>query len=641
MDSLLPPTHGFNPAPEPRPHFWGIRALWARLLLVGVLYAASGWLSVHFTLAPGGPAMLWFPNAVVLAALLLSPRRQWLCYAALVVPVELLVDWGTYSVPQALGFAAANMAEVLLAAYAITRLCGRVFFMQRVVHVGWLVLLGAGLASGVAALMGSALHTRHPDGLDLWGHWLVWWLGDALGLLVLTPLLLDLWGPRSQSEHLHLMRSWRWWPETALLIGLNLLVFGEQLTGLGGPAVSVVLLLPAVACMALRHGTVGGAWASFWTAAMAIVLTGAGSGPYASGALPRSDLLLQEFLLAVVLSALGLGAFMLESRQRENALRLFQRAIESSDDSISIADAQQPDFPIVYVNQKFLSHTGYRADEVLGHNCRFLSGHDRDQPGLMAVRLALQRAEPVQVNLRNYRKNGELFWNQLTLAPVFSERGVLTHFIGVQHDITDSKRTQDELLAAKQALEAQNQELEDRVQERTQELELLSTTDPLTGARNRRFLMDQTALEIARAQRYGHPLSCLLFDIDHFMRVNDTYGHDVGDRVLITMCLAVQTMLRPADTLARYGGEEFVVLLPDTDIEQARYAAERIRSAMQAMPVPVPGTDQPLRVTVSIGVAALSVLHADADALFKAADTAMYRAKEGGRNRVVVAGENG
>jgi diguanylate cyclase (GGDEF)-like protein/PAS domain S-box-containing protein len=348
---------------------------------------------------------------------------------------------------------------------------------------------------------------------------------------------------------------------------------------------------------------------------------------------------LQEFLLAVVLSALGLGAFMLEARQRENALRLFQRAVEASDDSIAIADAQLDDFPIVYVNQKFLTSTGYRADEVLGHNCRFLSAHDRDQPGLQAVRRALQRAEPVQVSLRNYRKDGELFWNQLTLAPVFSERGALTHFIGVQHDITDIRRTQDELLAAKNALESQNQALEDRVQERTRELELLSTTDPLTGARNRRFLMDQAALEIARAQRYGHPLSCLLFDIDRFKQVNDSHGHDVGDRVLITMCLAVQTMLRPADTLARYGGEEFVVLLPDTDLEQARYAAERIRSAMEAMPVPAPGLAAPLHITVSVGVATLSVLNADADALFKAADTAMYRAKEGGRNQVVVAGE--
>ncbi len=639
MDSLLPPSHGFTTAPDPRPHFGGVGPLWARLLLVGLLYAATGWLSVRFTLVPGGPAMLWLPNAVVLAALLLSPRRQWLCFAALVLPVELLVDWGTYSLPQALGFAAANITEVMLAACAITWLCGRVFFMQRVAHVGWFVALGAGLASGLAALVGALMHPQPPDGLGLWGHWLVWWLGDALGLLVLTPLLLDLWGPQGKSEHLHLLRSWRWWPETVLLIALNLLVFGERFTGLGGPALSVVLVLPAVAWLALRHGTVGGAWASLWTAAIAIVMTAAESGPYASGNLPRSDLLLQEFLLAVVLSALGLGAFMLEARQRENALRLYQRAVEASDDSIAIADAQQPDFPIVYVNQKFLSSTGYRADEVLGHNCRFLSAHDRDQPGLATVRLALQRAEPVQVSLRNYRKDGTLYWNQLTLAPVFTERGVLTHFIGVQHDITDIKRTQDELLAAKQALEAHNQELEDRVQERTHELELLSTTDPLTGARNRRFLMDQTALEIARAQRYGHPLSCLLFDIDHFKQVNDSHGHDVGDRVLTTMCLAVQTMLRPADTLARYGGEEFVVLLPDTDLEQARYAAERIRSAMSAMPVPAPGLEAPLHITVSVGVATLSVLNADADALFKAADTAMYRAKEGGRNRVVVAGE--
>ncbi len=638
MDSLLPQSHGFTPATDTHPHFWGMRPLWARLLLMCLLYAAAGGLSMRFTLVPGGPSMLWLPNAVVLATLLLSPRRHWPWFAAMVLPMELLVDWGTFSLAQSLGFALINMVEALAAAYALTRVCGRVFLMERVAHMGWFVVLGAGLAAGTAALFGAMLHTQTPPGLEFWGHWLVWWLGDALGLLVLTPLLLDLWGPQAKSDHLHLLRNWRWWPETVLLIGLNVLVFGGSLTGLNWTAFSVVIVLHSVAWMALRHGTVGGAWASLWTATIAITATAAGSGPYGSGILPRSDLLLQEFLLAVVLSALGLGAFMLEARQRENALRLFQRAVEASDDSIAIADAQLPDFPLVYVNQKFLTSTGYSANEVLGHNCRFLNGTDHDQPGLVAVRLALRLAEPVKVNLRNYRKNGELYWNQLTLAPVFTERGVLTHFIGVQHDITDIKRTQEELLAAKEALEVQNQELEDRVQERTRELELLSTTDPLTGARNRRYLMGQAALEIARAQRYGHPLSCLLFDIDHFKRVNDNHGHDVGDRVLVTMCLAVQSMLRPADTLARYGGEEFVVLLPDTDLEQARHAAERIRVAMETMAIPVADPNAPLRVTVSIGVAMLSVLNADADALFKAADAAMYSAKECGRNRVMVAG---
>ena len=126
MDSLLPTSHGFVPAADLRPHFWGIRPLWARLLMVGVLSAAAGWLSVRFTLVPGGPAMLWLPNAVVLAALLLSPRRHWGWYAAVMLPVELFADWGSFSPQQILGFAAVNMFEVLLAAFAITRRCGQI-----------------------------------------------------------------------------------------------------------------------------------------------------------------------------------------------------------------------------------------------------------------------------------------------------------------------------------------------------------------------------------------------------------------------------------------------------------------------------------------------------------------------------------
>jgi PAS domain S-box-containing protein len=132
-------------------------------------------------------------------------------------------------------------------------------------------------------------------------------------------------------------------------------------------------------------------------------------------------------------------------KQAEEGLRLMQRAIEAATNGIVISDAQQPDMPILYVNPAFERITGYRRDEVVGRNCRFLQGEDRDQPALGDLRAALRAERACQVVLRNYRKDGGLFWNELDIAPVHDDDGRLTHFVGVQNDITERKLAEEEL----------------------------------------------------------------------------------------------------------------------------------------------------------------------------------------------------
>jgi PAS domain S-box-containing protein len=132
-------------------------------------------------------------------------------------------------------------------------------------------------------------------------------------------------------------------------------------------------------------------------------------------------------------------------KQAEEGLRLMQRAIEAATNGIVISDAQQPDTPILYVNPAFERITGYRRDEVIGRNCRFLQGADRDQPALGDLRAALRAERACQVVLRNYRKDGGLFWNELDIAPVHDDDGRLTHFVGVQNDITERKLAEEEL----------------------------------------------------------------------------------------------------------------------------------------------------------------------------------------------------
>jgi diguanylate cyclase (GGDEF)-like protein len=160
------------------------------------------------------------------------------------------------------------------------------------------------------------------------------------------------------------------------------------------------------------------------------------------------------------------------------------------------------------------------------------------------------------------------------------------------------------------------------------EIHLLATTDSLTGIANRREFSRILASEVDRATRYGTPLSLIMYDLDHFKRVNDSFGHDVGDEVLRAVTEVVQENIRSVDVAARWGGEEFMVLMPQSDLAAARSAAEKLRQAIEQHRYERIGT-----VTVSLGVAALGPLD-NANMLLKRVDDALYLAKENGRNRV-------
>ncbi len=172
-------------------------------------------------------------------------------------------------------------------------------------------------------------------------------------------------------------------------------------------------------------------------------------------------------------------------------------------------------------------------------------------------------------------------------------------------------------------------------------LEQDAVTDPLTGVFNRRYLDRRLNEEIASAQRYGLPLAVMMLDIDHFKQINDRHGHQVGDRVLITLASEISRELRKADVLARYGGEEFLVIAPHTCLSGAANIAERVRKCVESHNfslLPELGAHV-IRVTVSIGVANIGEGPYDKEALVHAADTNLLHAKRKGRNRVVAGTE--
>jgi diguanylate cyclase (GGDEF)-like protein len=166
-----------------------------------------------------------------------------------------------------------------------------------------------------------------------------------------------------------------------------------------------------------------------------------------------------------------------------------------------------------------------------------------------------------------------------------------------------------------------------------EELERRAYSDYLTGLANRRYFIEQAENELARTLRYNGKLSVLMLDIDHFKKVNDTYGHKVGDLVLKQLAEVCRSSLRDVDLVGRIGGEEFAVLLPETASAQAMEAAERLRAAFASAQVTV-SSGPPLRFTSSFGVVSLSEKNITIDTLLNRADQALYRAKEAGRNRV-------
>lgn len=170
------------------------------------------------------------------------------------------------------------------------------------------------------------------------------------------------------------------------------------------------------------------------------------------------------------------------------------------------------------------------------------------------------------------------------------------------------------------------------------DVKTLADTDALTGLPNRRDVLLRAQHEIERAVRTQRPLAFAMFDFDHFKQINDTYGHPAGDRVLRDVADIVRSALRRIDSVGRLGGEEFLIILPESDQNQATIAAERIRSAIAAHEFPV--GDKRIRVTASIGVviADMKTGSVTVEDALKTADSALYAAKNGGRNRVVVSG---
>lgn len=291
--------------------------------------------------------------------------------------------------------------------------------------------------------------------------------------------------------------------------------------------------------------------------------------------------------------------------EAENALHLRQRAIEASANAIVITSATKPGYPVEYVNPAFERMTGYQASEIVGQSLRVMHGHDIHQEGLEELQRILHERREGQTTLRNYRKDGQMYWTRVHIAPVRDETGAVTHFVAAKYDITEMREYQEKL-------------------------EFRAWYDALTHLPNRHRVREQLR-EAIRNTRAGDPPFWVAFlDLDHFKLINDALGHTQGDLVLKQIAERLQQSLHPDDIVARRGGDEFVFILYDR--EPPRNAMATLHRIMSAVSRPLKVESQRFFPTCSIGVAIYPQDGDDPDTLLKHADMAMYHAKEQGRN---------
>jgi diguanylate cyclase (GGDEF)-like protein/PAS domain S-box-containing protein len=271
---------------------------------------------------------------------------------------------------------------------------------------------------------------------------------------------------------------------------------------------------------------------------------------------------------------------------------------------------------------------GYTAEETIGQSMKILipPGRLNEEPEILARIAEGRRVEHFETV--RCCKDGRLIDISMTISPVFDETGKVIGASNIARDITQRKHFEESEREAKQLLEAQLGEIQ-ALQKMLQEQVL---RDPLTGIYNRRYLDESVPRELSLAKREGYSLTIVMLDLDHFKRVNDTYGHAAGDEVLRALTTILTEKGRESDIISRYGGEEFVVALPKMTPVQAFQRVEEWRHELAKRPVK--HGDLVIRVTFSAGIAGFPDHGSDLDTLLANADEALYRSKNEGRNRV-------
>lgn len=325
-------------------------------------------------------------------------------------------------------------------------------------------------------------------------------------------------------------------------------------------------------------------------------------------------------------------AFAISRRQADDALRaseeMYRILYEDNPSMYFTADEKGV---TLSVNKYGVSQLGYSPQELIGQPIINIFHPDDRKSVRLQIESCLDNPQrTVQIEARKVDKSGGVRWVRESACAVYDVRGQLVVLV-ICDDITKRKQAEDELRHANRSLQAAHKELKQMFAHE----QVLARTDSLTGLFNRRNFFELAGREFNGSLRYQRPLALILFDIDGFKKANDTFGHAFGDNTLVKISQAAKSQVREVDILARYGGDEFIVLMPETNTEQAFLIAERIRKEVETAIIDAGGVS--MSATISLGIAdMLPATDRSVEAIISRADKALYTAKQAGRNHAVI-----
>ncbi len=291
-----------------------------------------------------------------------------------------------------------------------------------------------------------------------------------------------------------------------------------------------------------------------------------------------------------------------ERRRAEEKIRTLYQAIEQSPVSVMITDT---DANIEYVNSTFEQVTGYQSAEVIGQNSRILKSGQTPQQVYQEMWQTITSGKAWQGEIINRKKNGELFWENSHIAPVHDESGTIRHYLAVREDVTLRKHQEEKILHQ-------------------------AHFDALTDLPNRFLSLDRLSQLISEAQRNSELVAVLFLDLDDFKKINDTLGHDIGDKLLVEAAKRLQSETRSGDTVGRLGGDEFIILLGG--LTEATDASPMVENLLNRFRDSFRIDGRELVLTASIGIAIYPNDGNSPSELLRNADSAMYYSKDEGRN---------
>jgi diguanylate cyclase (GGDEF)-like protein/PAS domain S-box-containing protein len=590
-----------TPANRARPEALG------SALALGLCYFVAASAATGLTRFGGGVAFIWVASAFLVADLRHRAPSTW-SLRVLACLMASLVATGTFGLGArpALPLAIVNMAEALSSALLLRRYLPERGSFTSLPEIGVLLIVSGLLVPALSATAGAGI-VHLLVGVPFQANWLGWFTGHSLGAIVVTPLAMLVINGDVTS----------WWRKAGKS---DFLATAGLLLAMVGTSIGVfvqdqlpLLFLPFLPLMVatFRLGRLGAAGALLLLMIIASAFTFAGTGPITlvDAGLPVRAQFLQLYLAVATLMALPAAAELkhrkaLHTRTQESAA--FYRVL--ADRTGDIILALEVDGRIRFASPSIGMIGGYDPEEMVGRSATELVVAEDIDRVVFAHRQALATPEETfMVEYRARRASGEIGWFESHTRAIVETEGTATGVVNVIREITDRK-------------------------ERERALSRAAHTDPLTGLCNRRGFEEAYEQHVAS----NAESACIaMFDLDHFKKVNDRYGHATGDHVLKDFAFLLKSTVRGTDVVARLGGEEFVALFVGADVQQVRSICDRIRTRLDRLTL-TSLDGHVVHATVSVGVAEV-VPAMPLEAALEMVDKALYQAKERGRNRVALA----